>query len=239
MSKIVLLGDRATPFSEKVVRALELKSISYELRVPRSRAEIREWNPVTRQIPVLQLDGERVHDSGKILEVLDERCPDPPLLAADPKLAASQRQLHDWADSMLMYYWTSWLRAVEHADAVSSEPRRGAGWLRRRGEDREASGVPRRVPGAVVAELGKRLDDMVGFLGDRPFFFADQPSMADLAVYAGLHSMRLGGLTGGPELVEARPPLSAFMKRIEERTGGPLPEDSIPPGARSPWLETA
>jgi glutathione S-transferase len=125
---------------------------------------------------------------------------------------------------------------VERADA--SGPRRGAGWLRRRQEGRAVASGPGPVPEAVVAELGKRLDDMVSFLRDRPFFFADQPSMADLAVYAGLHSIRLGGMTGGPELLDARPLLLAFMKRLEERTGGPLPESSIPPGARSAWLET-
>jgi glutathione S-transferase len=63
-------------------------------------------------------------------------------------------------------------------------------------------------------EVGERLDDLVNFLGDRPFFYADQPSRADLAVYSFLHNMPTAA---GPEVaaaVEAREPLVELMARV-------------------------
>ena len=64
-------------------------------------------------------------------------------------------------------------------------------------------------------EFGQRLDDLVNFLGRRPFFYADRVSRADLAVYSFLHN--IPG-TAGPVVaaaVEARQPLMDLMARVE------------------------
>ena len=72
-------------------------------------------------------------------------------------------------------------------------------------------------------------DDLVGFLGDRPFFYADQPSVADLSVYAMLRIMETGPMTNSATMVRSREPLTAYMKRMEALTsgGGSIDGDSL------------
>ena len=66
------------------------------------------------------------------------------------------------------------------------------------------------------------MDDLLAWLGPRPYFYADEPSMADLAVYAMLRNIRGGTFgPGGVACLERRPPLLDFMRRIEDRTGAP------------------
>ena len=62
-----LFGSRVSPFVEKVVRALQLKGIRYGLVAPKSPADFGRWNPQTRKMPVLEIDGERTYDSTFIL----------------------------------------------------------------------------------------------------------------------------------------------------------------------------
>jgi glutathione S-transferase len=64
-------------------------------------------------------------------------------------------------------------------------------------------------------EVGQRLDDLVNFLGRRPFFYSDRVSRADLAVYSFLHNIPV---TAGPAVaavVESRQALVDLMARVE------------------------
>jgi glutathione S-transferase len=63
-------------------------------------------------------------------------------------------------------------------------------------------------------EFERRLDDLVGFLGARPFFHADRPSRADLTVVAFLHSLESGHIPGGRRMLAERPALPALMARV-------------------------
>jgi glutathione S-transferase len=65
-----------------------------------------------------------------------------------------------------------------------------------------------------------RLGDLVNLLGSRRFFYADQPSMADLAVYGMLFVLRTDLMTGSARLLANRATLIEFMRRLEESTGG-------------------
>ena len=68
-----------------------------------------------RLVPVLVADGEIVADSPRILEWLEERHPDPPLLPADPARRADVRIFCDWFNRV-------WKRAPNAiADDGSSE----------------------------------------------------------------------------------------------------------------------
>jgi len=68
-----------------------------------------------RLVPVLVADGEIVADSPRILEWLEERHPDPPLLPADPARRADVRIFCDWFNRV-------WKRAPNAiADDSSSE----------------------------------------------------------------------------------------------------------------------
>lgn len=64
------------------------------------------------------------------------------------------------------------------------------------------------------------MDDLVNLLGGRPFFYAERLSMADLSVYAMLHTMRMDAMPGSAAALGRRPTLVSFMSRVEEATGG-------------------
>jgi len=212
MAQITLYGAREAPFVLKVELALKLKKLDFTREVPRGPEDYRRWNPETGLLPVLDVDGTRVHDSSAILDYLDQRFPEPPLLSSDPKVASSQRNLESWAEQTFLFYWTSHLRAQVRADegtgGDSSAPPRS-----RRSRRKKAPALS--LEEGLGKEFGQRLDDLVNFLGRRPFFYSDQVSRADLAVYSFLHN--IPG-TAGPVVaaaVESRQPLVDLMTRVE------------------------
>ena len=86
-------------------------------------------------------------------------------------------------------------------------------WLR-------AGGTWERPEISIVRDLGSRLDDLIGFLGTRPFFYSEALSMADLSVYSMLIVMRADFIPGSAKLLDTRGVLSEFMERVEATTGG-------------------
>jgi glutathione S-transferase len=170
-----------------------------------------------------------IEDSTQILFALDARYPDPPLLAPDPMVASQQRQLEDWADESFLWYWMKYRRMISEdlvlplkgdkldapraAEGKSSPLRRLRAWL-------QAGGTWERPITGLQRELGLRMDDLVNFLGARPFFYSERLSMADLGVYGMLFTMRRDSIPGSARLLAERPTLMAFMARLEEATGG-------------------
>jgi glutathione S-transferase len=117
MAEVVVYGSRISPFVEKVVRALQLKKIDYDLVEPRSPLDLRRWNRQTGKIPVVDLNGERLYDSTLILRRIDELFREPRLVAEDPWTAAVQRQLEDWSDESLYWYVMALRWSKKHARA--------------------------------------------------------------------------------------------------------------------------
>ena len=215
---IVLYGPRQAPFTEKVVRALALKGLSFEIREPETPEDYRRWNPETGLLQLLDIDGERVHDSTAILLRLDELYPEPPLLSPEPRTRAAQLNLEHWVDESFFFYWLRWQRVLEERPDPPPPPAaRGVrGWLRGRGaketDDRPSEGL------RIQQAIGKHLVDLDRMLAERPFFYASRLSMADLAVYAMLRSLASDSIPGGATQLGSRPRLLAFMKRVEDVT---------------------
>ena len=122
MPKIRVYGTRLSPFVEKTVRAINYKGLECEV-VEINPIQLRKLNPQTHKIPVVDIDGERLYDSTFILRRLDELRPEPPLFSEDPKIAASQRHLEDWADESLYWYGMGlrWSKANEDASAAVAQ----------------------------------------------------------------------------------------------------------------------
>jgi glutathione S-transferase len=206
-----------------VRRALLFKGLPFELREPSGPEDYRRWSPETGLLPVVQIGAERVADSTAILYRLDELFPDPPLLATEPRTAEQQRQLEDWADESFLWHFLKWQRmeqerqAAETAPRVNGSMRRG---LRAVGAWVRAGGTWERPHAALLRQIGDRLDDLLNFLGARPFFYADRLSMADLAVYGMLFTIRHESIPGTARLLSERPGLLDYMGRVEQVTGG-------------------
>jgi glutathione S-transferase len=239
MPDIHLYGLLAAPFTEKVVRGLRLKGLAFAVHEPETPEDYRRWNPETGLLPLVEIDGERVHDSTAILLRLDELFPSPPLLASDPRTSAAQRRLEAWADESFFWYWLRWQGAQPQSSAIpvaraladarpgvdppgALGPRAG-GSLAARLRRLFARPGPARPPDAsrLRDELDQRLGDLVRLLAGRPFFYAERVSMADIAVCAMLRSLAADSIPGGAALLARHPELLAFMRRVEQATGGP------------------
>ncbi len=225
MTEITLYGPSQAPFTIKVERALRLKGLDYELVEPTSPEDYRRWNPETGLLPLIQFGEERVHDSTRILERLDELYPEPPLLSDDPKLAEAQRRLEEWCDETFFFYWLR-LQRQRAVEAEAPAQRFGlVSWMRdlalsRGPRPRRRDGLSVEV-GEIFEQLSRRCDDLTNLLAGRPFFYGDRVGMADIAVYAILAQMRAGTFPRGPEILAERPVLVALMERVEEATEAP------------------
>ncbi len=219
MPKITLYGYLQVPYTEKCRRALLLKGLEFELREPAGPEDIRRWSPETGLLPVMTIDDELVSDSTSILLRLDEIQSEPPLVSPDPTIAAQQRHLEDWADESFLWYYQEWLRV---AGERSEQPASG-GWpglLRRLGSWLRSQRGRALPETELLQGLEGRLSDLVNLLGQRPFFYSDRVSMADLTVYGMLSALGRDAIPGTSALIASRPALVGFMRRVEQETGG-------------------
>ena len=232
--EIILFGPRTAPFTEKVRRALVLKGLQFELREPTTLEDYTNWSPETGLLPVMRIDGELTSDSTEILFMLDKLYPDPPLLSPDLMVAEQQRSLETWADESFLWYFMQWLNFrgepamttpdIEQLQEASEEIRKSDAkpfrWFRRLLAWLSAGGTWERPETALLRGLSDRLTDLSNFLGARAFFYADRVSMADLAVYSMLLTMRRDSIPGSRRLLANHPTLMEFMRRVERETGG-------------------
>jgi glutathione S-transferase len=205
-----------------------MKKLAYQVVEPSCAEDFQRWNPETGLLPVLDVDGTRIADSSKILDWLDAHYPEPPLLARDPRTARAQRALEQWTGETFYYYWLRWLRALFDLPEVGQLPTTGAspmiGELARLGVlSRVRQAIAERAGdvdlGHLDHEFERRLDDLIGFLGTRPYFHADRVSRADLTVVAFLRSLASGHIPGGHRMLAARPALRALMDRVGAEIG--------------------
>jgi len=226
---ITVYGPGQAPFVVKVGLALRMKKLEFDVVEPSGPEDFRRWSPETGLLPVIEVGGTRVADSSKILDFLDEQFPEPPLLARDPRIARAQRALEQWTGETFYYYWLRWLRAIFDMPAILEHPTTGTGPAI---SDLARLGVLSRVREAIAErgagvdfgplepEFERRLDDLIGFLGARPYFHADRPSRADLTVVAFLRSLETGHIPGGHRMLGERPVLRALMERVASEVGG-------------------
>lgn len=222
-SRIIVYGPAAAPFVRKVELGLAMKGLAYEIVQPTGPDDFRRWSPETGLLPVMQAGDARVPDSERILDWLDAHHPEPPFVARDPRTARAQRALEHWTGETFYYYWLRWLRALFDVPGLADHPTSGTssqiGDLARLGIlSRVHEAMAERSTEVALLNIDKefehRLDDLVGFLGSRPYFYADRPSRADLTVVAFLHSVSDGHIPGGRRMLAERPALLALEERV-------------------------
>lgn len=225
-----------------MIRALRVKDRRFEYCEPSSPAELRRWSPETGQLPVIEIGGDRIVDSEAILDALDARFPEPPLLSRDPKVAREQRRLSTWVGETFRFYLIRWVgrgMGSQIGNEALDEEGNALGPLARMGLltpegriDDQALGISMREPDP---EFERRIQDLSSMLGERRYFHADALSRADLAVFASLLTLYRNRFVGGRALLDRHPRLIGYVERLAAETGGlelePQASD-LPAGSR-------
>jgi glutathione S-transferase len=153
----------AIPFStnvERVALALGHKQLSAEVVMldpaARSPLEALSGQPL---VPVVEVDGEVLVDSSRIIEKLEELAPSPPLFPGDAARRAEVRLFVDWFDRV-------WKGPPNRLDDVLARP----------GPD------PVEVE-SLRAEMRRSLDVFEQLLTGRRYLAADQLSAADCSAF--------------------------------------------------------
>lgn len=113
---IRIIGSFVSPYVRKVLAAMNLKGLAYEVDPITpfyGNDEFERLSPL-RRIPVL-IDGDfTISDSSVICAYLDEAYPGHPLFPADPKQRARARWLEEFADTRLgdLFIWALFYQKV-------------------------------------------------------------------------------------------------------------------------------
>lgn len=190
-----LISATPSPYARKVRIALKEKGIPFELltEVPwDATTRTPDYNPLEK-LPVLLLpDGGSVYESRFILEWIEVRHPEPPLLPADPDARLFARQIEVVADgvcdALVLLFWE------RHRDP----DKQSAPWI-----DRQT----RKVDGGLRA--------LAGWAADRDFIVGGRFGLADIA--AGTLCRYLDVRFPDHPWRRTHPNLAAFSDRMERR----------------------
>lgn len=178
---IRILGTHVSPFARKVLVALRLKGIDFELDplVPFLGSDAFDALSPLRRIPVL-IDGDLVlNDSTVICEYLDEAYPGVPLMPRSPVDRARARWIEEYADTRLadLMVWRLFFeRRVK--PAVYKEPTDEA-----------------LVERTIAHDLPVAMDWLERQAPADGFLFGEQVSTADIAVASVVRNAIIGGWT--------------------------------------------
>ena len=198
-----LISATPSPYARKVRIALAEKGLPFELmtEVPWDRTtSTPKYNPLEK-LPVLILeDGSSVYESSFILQYLELKYPQPPLLPADVDGTIAARRLEVLCDGICDAVVLSFFEQMRSVEGRSQH------WL-----DRQR----RKIEGAMR--------EMARLVGDRIFAVGDAFGLGDIAVGTALGYL----LVRFPEFEwrSQYPDLAAFSARIEAR---PSFADTVP-----------
>ncbi len=234
-------GRTLSPPCAKARMALAYKQVEHRVVDCRGPHEVRRYDPRGRT-PVLVVDGEVIPDSFEILDELDRRYPEPPLLPVDPAARARCLVLEDWIDEVLYFLgaWTRW-QDPEGFARIAPVMRAGLPFplsrlvppLARRTILRRLAGqgTGRKPPEVVRREFREGVARLEALAAASPYLCGDELTRADLAA-AALVGQMLSTLTQEsvrPRLEEL-PALAAWLGRVHARVPC-FAEGWDPPGA--------
>jgi glutathione S-transferase len=193
---LTIIGSFVSPYVRKVLAAMNLKGLSYEVDPITpfyGNDEFQRLSPL-RRIPVL-IDGDfSISDSSVICDYLDDAYPGHPLYPSDPKQRARARWLEEFADTRLgdLFIWSLFYQKVVRP-MVWGEPT---------DEERVAKAQNEDIPAA--------LDYLEAELPPEGFLFGDI-GVADIAIA----SFFRNGAYAGFETDGARwPRTAAFVELV-------------------------
>jgi len=224
--------ESASPFCVKVHRALGYKGLDYAVRNVGTPAELKRVNPGVSKVPVLRYDGELVADSSRILELLDQRHPDPPLQPEGDHARALSCLLEDWADESLYWYavymrWAIDTNFVPFARRIFGKVPAPLRWMLPRLARRQSlqqlhgQGIGRLPVDRVLEGLRGHLQLLQTLLAGSPFLTGELIATADLAVFGPLRALAVESMPETAPLVRGNDTLVDWLRRVDRVTRSP------------------
>ena len=180
---MLLYEAPGSPYAQKIKIALREKSVAFDVEWPQSLGTGRTDGPFgldnpRAEVPLL-VDGQtRIFDSTIILEYIEEKWPDPPLLPSEPAARAAARMTEDVCDTQ--YEAVTW----------------GFGEVTTFGR---ASGALADTLLSAATQQTRALHDwLAGRLGGADWFGGTKFGWADVAVAPLMHRSVLNGM-GPPD----------------------------------------
>ena len=199
---ITLYQFKTSPFTEKVRRALNYKSIAFDV-VEVQRAAVPEgkyaYVSPTGKFPCIKDGDKAVWDSTDIIHHI-EAMGDNKLVPADARDAALAHAIEEWADESLYFYEMTMRLAWEHnlelaldefAETLPAVPKEQIKELVMTGVGQltQAQGVGRKPREQVVADCERHIAALEAMLEGRDWLIGDALSYADLAVIAQVNAL--------------------------------------------------
>jgi glutathione S-transferase len=222
---LTLYQYELSPYADKVRRVLHLKGIAYDtVEVPVSKpGQFKHISP-TGKFPALVHDGKTIVDSSDICRHLEMAYPTRRVAPDDPRDAALASILEDWADEALYFYdltMRNWPQNREWFvdDLLHFEK---PGFMRSLLKSMipgallkvtKAQGLGRKAEGTVVADLAAQYDALATLLEGRDWLAGPRLSTGDIAVRVMVNVIERA--KEGRALLEARPALAAWAKRVD------------------------
>lgn len=174
---VTVIGSYLSPYVRKVLVALHLKGIAYEIDpiTPFMGDERFSQLSPLRRIPVLQ-DGELVlADSSVICEYLEDRQPAPALYPRDIAARARARWFEEYADSRMgdVCIWQYWYPLVVNRFVFGVAPDKAA------------------IEKTTSHELPEMFAYLERELPAAGFLFGAEPSVADVTIAAVIRNLEL------------------------------------------------
>ncbi|GLT68993.1 hypothetical protein SLA2020_411890 [Shorea laevis] len=202
MDEVKLLGTWPSPYSYRVIWALKLKGIPYEYieqDLSNKSPLLLQSNPVHKKIPVLIHGENPIAESVIILQYIEEKWPQNPLLPSDPYEKAVAR------------FWVKF--ADENCPSIGKV-------FRFSGEEQE-KGLKE------CLEMLETIEEHAPGLGEKKFFGGDKIGMVDLAFGPLAHWMGVIEGVTGVKIMEAGkfPRLETWIKNFKE---DPVIKENLP-----------
>jgi len=194
---MLLYEAPGSPYAQKIKIALREKGLAFDLEWPDSLGTGRTddafgtGNP-RAEVPMLVDGAARIFDSTIILEYLEDRYPDPPLLPSDPAARAAARMTEDVCDTQ--YEAITW----------------GIGEIKAFG--RASGALADTLLAAAARQTAELQAWLTGRLGAGPWFGGETFGWADAAVAPLLHRSVLNDM--GPASGSA---LAGWYDRLCQR----------------------
>ena len=180
-----------SPFGQKVKIALREKGVPFERRNAFENRDALRGANRRAELPLL-VDGEvEVSESTIILDYIDEKWPEPPLMPADPAARAEARHVEELCDTQLeaLIFGLAEMRFFPVGEEAAEKA----------------------IAAYAAQDIKRIYADLEEALGDRDYFGGDSIGRADCAAFPHLNTARSMKIAPPSERLEA------WLQRMKTR----------------------